>query len=149
MSLRKKRGYRQVIESDLDTLPLMGLFVVLIPMLLLSAVFLEISVIDMYLPSDDEVQSENEDRFSISVQIGDDQYVVEAKGYPQRIISRGDEESVTNLFSQLADISARHPDHHSVTIVSRPTTRYEDIITVMDVSRDAGLPHASLVGEGS
>ena len=149
MSLRKKRGYRQVVESDLDTLPLMGLFVVLIPMLLLSAVFLEISVIDLYLPSDDEAQSENEDRFNITVRIGDEQYVVEAKGYPQEVISRNDQESVTNLLARLADISARHPDHHMVTIVSRPTTRYEDIITVMDVSRDAGLPHASLVGEGS
>jgi biopolymer transport protein ExbD len=149
MSLRKKRGYRQVIESDLDTLPLMGLFVVLIPMLLLSAVFLEISVIDLHIPDDDEIQSENKDLFSISVRIGEEQYVVEAKGYPQRVISRDGEESVTNLLAQLADISARHPDHHSITIISRSTTRYEDIITVMDVSRDAGLPHASLIGEGS
>jgi biopolymer transport protein ExbD len=148
MTLRKKRGYRQVVESDLDTLPLMGLFVVLIPMLLLSAVFLEISVIDMYLPQDDE-QTESKEAFSISVRIGDDRYVVEAKGYPQRVISREGPESIEDLSAELVELTTRHPDHQAVTIVSEPQTRYEDIITVMDVSREAGLLQASLVGEGS
>ena len=149
MTLRKKRGYRQIVESDLDTLPLMGLFVVLIPMLLLSAVFLEISVIDMYIPQDDDSQTENKEAFSISVRIGGDRYVVEAKGYPQRVISREGPESIEDLSAELAELTAQHPDHQAVTIVSEPQTRYEDIITVMDVSREAGLPQASLVGEGS
>ena len=47
-----RRGYRQVIESDLEIMPLMNLFVALIPMLLISAVFLNVTVIDMKLPTD-------------------------------------------------------------------------------------------------
>ena len=145
---KRRRSYRNVIQAELDTLPLMGLFVVLIPMLLLSAVFLEISVIDMYLPNDSS-QEEKQDEFTISVRIHDDQYVVAAKGFAERVVSRGDDEAIDNLHRELYAIASTRPENRAVTIISEPATRYEDIITVMDVSRDAGLPQASLLGEGS
>ena len=50
--MHRRRGYRQLVEADLDIMPLMNLFVVLIPMLLLSAVFVEINAIEMDLPGD-------------------------------------------------------------------------------------------------
>ena len=148
MSKRRPRSYRNVIEAELDTLPLMGLFVVLIPMLLLSAVFLEISVIDMYLPND-TTQEDKQDEFTISVRIHEDQYVVAAKGFGERVVSRSGDEADETLHRELYAIASQRPQNRAVTIISEPSTRYEDIITVMDVSRDAGLPEASLVGEGS
>jgi biopolymer transport protein ExbD len=148
MSKRNPRSYRQVIQAELDTLPLMGLFVVLIPMLLLSAVFLEISVIDMYLPNDPGEEQQEED-FTISVRIHDDQYVVAAEGFAERVIPRTEDEAINDLHRELYAIASKRPDHKAVTIVSEPATRYEDIITVMDISRAAGLPQASLMGEGS
>ncbi|MBK7047145.1 MAG: hypothetical protein IPH48_11700 [bacterium] len=44
---RRRRGFREAVADDVDLLPLMNLFVALIPMLLVSAVFLNITVIDL------------------------------------------------------------------------------------------------------
>ena len=55
---RYKRRWGQIIASELNVLPLMNLFIVLIPLLLLSAVFIEIAVIEMNQSSADEEQQE-------------------------------------------------------------------------------------------
>ena len=146
--MKRRKGYRKLVESELETLPLMGLFVVLIPMLLLSAVFLEISVIDLNLP-DDEQSQESTPNFTLSVRILDDRYTIEAKGTPVKVIKPKDLNALETLTKELASIRTRRPDHESLTIISESSTRYEDIIAVMDVSRDAGLPEISLAGEGS
>ncbi len=44
------RSFRELVEKDLDIMPLMNLFVALIPMLLISAVFLNVTVIEMDAP---------------------------------------------------------------------------------------------------
>jgi biopolymer transport protein ExbD len=43
-------------------------------------------------------------------------------------------------------VVAQHPENEEIMIISQPHTRYEDIIAVMDVSREAGLPSVSLLG---
>jgi biopolymer transport protein ExbD len=145
---RTRRSHREVIEAELDTLPLMGLFVVLIPMLLLSAVFLEISVIDMGLPGDDDA-TPVPDAYAISIRIGEDQYTISEQGRPAAVVDRTRPDALVRLTEELRAVRSRRPDHDALTIVSPARTRYEDIINVMDVSRDAGLPQVSLSGEGS
>ena len=53
MIRKRQRSLGEHVEGDLEILPLMNLFVVLIPMLLISAVFVHLTVIRMNLPSDD------------------------------------------------------------------------------------------------
>lgn len=146
---RKHRRARDIIEDDLDLLPFMGLFVVLIPMLLLSAVFLQISVIDLALPEDGDSAAEESTPFLVTVAILDASFVVKAEGAPARVIPRTGDNPMGRLASELASAAAVRPRHRSVTILSEPTTRYEDIIAVMDASREAGLPDVSLSGASS
>lgn len=148
MSERKRRTFRNIVAAELDTLPFMGLFVVLIPMLLLSAVFLEITVVDLNLP-DDDATPPAEERFSVSVRILDEAFVMEAKGWNPLTIPGKTPESLTALSQALGTVAARNPDHHAITIISEPETRYEEIISVMDVSREAGLGQVSLMGASS
>jgi biopolymer transport protein ExbD len=148
MSERKRRTFRNVVAGDLDTLPFMGLFVVLIPMLLLSAVFLEITVVDLDLPDEDAAPPDTE-RFTVSVRILDEALVMEAKGWNPLTIPGKTEASLTALSEALGTVAARNPGHHAVTIISEPDTRYEEIISVMDVSREAGLGQVSLMGAAS
>lgn len=148
MSERKRRSLRNVVAGDLDTLPFMGLFVVLIPMLLLSAVFLEVTVIDLNLPSDDATPPDP-NRFTVSVRILDEAFVMEAKGLDPMTIPGKDETSLTALGQALGTVAARYPENHAITIISEPTTRYDEIISVMDTSREAGLGQVSLMGAGT
>jgi len=148
MKRSRRKTYRKLVETELETLPLMGLFVVLIPMLLLSAVFLHITVIPVPLPDDDSARVEEADAFSVSVRILDDRFQVEAKGSPARVITR-DHAALETLSRELLEVVTAHPENRAVTIISEPTTRYEDIVAVMDVTREAGLPQVALAGEGS
>jgi biopolymer transport protein ExbD len=146
--MSRRRSYRALIEAELETMPLMGLFVVLIPMLLLSAVFLQISVIDLNLPAEEAAAQERQrEQFALTVEIAEEAFIVSARGMESRTIPRDGEGARERLLGELSGIRDRNPANEAVTILSRPLTRYEDIILVMDVSREAGLPHASLQGK--
>ena len=143
------RSFRELVEDDLEIMPLMNLFVALIPMLLISAVFLNVTVIDMDGPPDelsgDPDQKINEP-LHLAVTIRENHFVVEGSRLDKSVIDRrtGDPEAV--LAETLAAVVAEYPDNREVMIISESRTRYEEIITVMDLSRAAGLPSASLLG---
>lgn len=136
-------------------MPLMNLFIVLIPLLLLSAVFIEVSVIDMALPSAAEAASAEEARLDLTVRIGERAYRVEGNGIAAREIARVTEgpgrhapDAATRewLAAALREAVAAFPEQKDVRIVSGARTRYEEIVAVMDVARAAGLPFAALAG---
>ena len=147
MRRRNKRGYRQFIESDLEIMPLMNLFVALIPMLLISAVFVHMSVIRMNLPSDEAAEAAAErERLGLSVEIQEEVWVVKGRRLEARTIDRLAEQADQDLRAVLAAVKADHPSEEDVVIVSDPETRYDDIVEVMDASRESGLPNISLSG---
>jgi len=143
-----RRRYRDLIENDLEIMPLMNLFVAMIPMLLISAVFLNVTVIDMKAPPDaTEANGENKkENLALAVTIKDSYFVVEGKRIDKRVIRRSDDDADFQLANTLVDIATRHPDNQDVMIISQPDTNYGDIIAVMDISRESGLPSVSLLG---
>jgi biopolymer transport protein ExbD len=148
MSTRRK-SYRRLVETELVTLPFMSLFVVLIPMLLISAVFLHIAVVDLSFPGNAQAATPAEPPLALTVSIRGDAFVIEAEGTVRKVVSRQDADPMNELTSGLSEIASSHPGERAVTIVSLPDTRYEDIIAVMDAAREAGLPDVSLAGEDS
>jgi biopolymer transport protein ExbD len=148
MRASTRKGYRKIIESDLEIMPLMNLFVALIPMLLISAVFLNVTVIDMQAPppTSDDQDSDVKKGLALAVTIEDERYQVTGSRIKGQTIRRTEADAEDKLAAVLAAVAANHPDNQDVTIVSQPYTKYYDIIAVMDISRDAGLPAISLLG---
>jgi biopolymer transport protein ExbD len=145
---RKKR-WRQNVAAELNVMPLMNLFVVLIPLLLLSAVFIEVAVIDMNQSASDEPQVKPEQEpLALAIHIAEAGYVVRGNGIETRTVVRAANDVVTRnrLTKTLREIAIEHPENQSIQIVAQETTLYEEIITVMDISRSAGLPQAALTG---
>jgi biopolymer transport protein ExbD len=149
MRANTRRSYRNIIENDLEIMPLMNLFVALIPMLLISAVFLNVTVIDMKAPpdaSDAATDGGKKENLALAVTIRDGHFVVESRRMEKRVIARTDEDADVQLAGALTDVVARFPDNENIMIISQPNTKYTDIITVMDISRESGLPSVSLLG---
>jgi biopolymer transport protein ExbD len=145
----RKFGKREIVEADLDLLPLMNLFIAIIPMLLLSAVFVQLSAIDLNLPpalERNEKGSDQKESLALAVTIRDDHYVVEGNQLRAQVISRREEGADERLGEVLTAVEREHPDNEDVMIISQEDTRYDEIIHVMDISRDAGMPVASLLG---
>ncbi len=143
------RSFRELVENDLDIMPLMNLFVALIPMLLISAVFLNVTVIEMDAPPEG-VAAESEQKITeplhLAVTIREDYFVVEGNKLKKSVIDRSGDDPEEALSVALTAVVAAHPDNRDVMIISEAETRYNDIISVMDITRAAGLPSASLLG---
>lgn len=158
----RKRSVRDLATSDLDLLPMMNVFLVVIPVLIVSAVLLEVAVIEMNAPATAEAKVEEQDKpIELSVRITDQAFVVEIAGHVYRTVSRnagsdqstlagaaGGDPAWNELSSALAEVVATHPSQKDVRIVPSPTTRYEVIIAVMDVARAQGLSQAGLASQG-
>jgi len=154
---RRRKGIK--VNSDLNLLPLMNIIIVLIPMLLLSAVFIEIKTIEMAPPPVAAASNQPiPEQLDLAIRIADDAYVVEGRGVPSAVIPRlsgskramaPGKEAAEALTKALAVIEAAHPQNQDIRIIAQPTTRYEEIVALMDAARAAGLPLAALEGYGT
>jgi len=147
MRTSTRRGYRDIVADDIELMPLMNLFVAMIPMLLISAVFLNVTVIDMKAPPEAaDAGADQKDNIALAITIKDDYYVVEGRGVEKRVITRANADAQEQLADALAGVVAEHPDNQDIMIISEQDTQYGDIVAVMDISRDSGLPAVSLLG---
>jgi biopolymer transport protein ExbD len=133
----------------------MNIFIVLIPMLLLSAVFLEIRAIEMAGGGPAAAAQAPVESLDLAIHVGATAYVVTGEGLAAREIPRAApaggaavaDASAGELDRVLREIVAAHPDNREVRIVASEHTRYDEIVTLMDIARAAGLPQAALEGE--
>jgi biopolymer transport protein ExbD len=147
--MARRRGYRKFVEADLDIMPLMNLFVVLIPMLLLSAVFVQLSAIDMQSPSEATADEDSSPQLDLALALSPEAYTVSGRGLKTRHVARDTEEADEHLRDLLRAIHDRHPRESGLRIESPATTEYQELITAMDISRSVGLSAISLVGQTS
>jgi len=157
----RRRAQRKELKvnTDLKLMPLMNIIIALIPMLLLSAVFLEVKVIETSLPRDaDAVAAAAPEPatppLDLAVHVRGDVYVIEGHGVspllvPRRGVASAPDSVATQLLSlALRGITASHPGTTEVRIVAESRTHYQEVIALMDVARGAGLVNAALEGAG-
>jgi len=156
MPRRKRKELK--VNTDLKLMPLMNIIIALIPMLLLSAVFLEVKVIETSLPRDADASAAAAQPatppLDLAVHVRGDVYVIEGHGVspllvPRRAAAAAPDSVATQLLSQaLKAITAAHPGTTEVRIVAESRTRYQEVIALMDVARTAGLVNPALEGAG-
>ncbi len=152
----RRRKIRKIeVNQELELMPMLNVFISIIPLLLLSAAFVQLAVIPTALPASataPAAPSQEDATLAVTIVIHPDAYAVEANGAVTSTIARAARPRAAGtvdvaraeLHDVLAAIAAQHPDHRTVRIVADPDTHYEDIIDVMDTSRSAGLPDAAL-----
>lgn len=139
---RKKRRSRQVSAEELNVAPLMNLFVAIVPLLLLSAVFVSISSIDLSAPTRTEPVSPSDD-FVLAVRVTPQNWWVDARGDASVAVDRNDTDT---LWSVLDQHHQQRPGHTSVLVACAQQVEYEEVIRVLDVATLAGFPDCALVG---
>ena len=157
MSARRRRARKALkVHTDLKLMPLMNIIIALIPMLLLSAVFLEVKVIETSLPRDAGAAAAAPagPPLDLAVHVRASAYVIEGRGLEPRVLPRrsttgspdaGVTEQLTAILRQYA---ATRPGTTEVRIVAEARTRYQEVIALMDAARAAGLTDAALEGAG-
>jgi biopolymer transport protein ExbD len=149
--MRHRRNHRHFksVHTDLEIMPMLNVFIAIIPLLLLSAAFVPVTVIKTTLPADGAVVPVSDAPLDLAIGIQPGEYVIEVNGALSGRVARTGVGAAKELTAALSQIAAAHAGHREVRIVSPENTRYDEIIQVMDAARAAGLPEAALQGGGA
>lgn len=125
--------------AELNITAFMNLMVVLVPFLLLTAVFTHITILDLNLPSPSSADSKKpktppyELRITIrknSLNLSDNR-----GGLIKRVSKKDKEHDYSTLKQALIQVKSRIPDKTAITILAEQNTEYDALIQVMDTAR--------------
>jgi biopolymer transport protein ExbD len=142
MRFRSRRARQQVAE--LNVTAFMNLMVVLVPFLLIMAVFSRITIHELNLPSAaDATPDEQPPGLQLEVIMRADRLVLadRRRGPLHQIPNTGEGYDLDTLTERLRGLKASAPQVDSATILLEPQVDYQSLISVMDALR-GGQPAA-------
>jgi biopolymer transport protein ExbD len=137
------RRRRHETDTELNITAFLNLMVVLIPFLLLNAVFAQVSVLNLNLPQESQGeaqqdQDEDKQKLILEILIYDDRYeIVDRNSGPLNVIENKEDGSYDReaLNEYLQEVKEEFPDTERVTILSQDDTPYKHLIRTMDTAR--------------
>jgi len=140
---------RRVSEpTELDVTTFMNLMVVLVPFLLITAVFSRITVVELDMPTSSGASAPVEPAFRVEVivresgvEIGNGRSVIAA------IPKVDDEYDMPTLSRYMLSLKNEYPNVKQASVLLEPTIAYDYLIQVMDVVRSAPLEEERAAGE--
>lgn len=138
-----RSGRRRNVETaELNITAFMNLMVILVPFLLITAVFSRLAVLELNMPSPSAQTSEDqEQKFNLEVTIREDVIQVgdRRSGLLRSFAMREDGHDYVALGEFLQALKARFPDQTEATLLLEPDVPYDVLVQVMDTVRVAVL----------
>ena len=134
MRTRRLRKQSEALEIS----AFINLIVVLVPFLLSTAVFSQVSVVDLTLPGKTNgVEQLKVNDLKLEVVVRHDAIEVGDKigGLIQRIPNTADGVDTTALNTLMFQIKRKFPDTSAASVLPEPNTPYQTVIHVMDAMR--------------
>jgi biopolymer transport protein ExbD len=137
MASRFRRVHRQ--PPELDITAFMNLMVILVPFLLITAVFNQINILEMNLPEKKEEPPAQvkPPEFALEIVLRKNKLQVNDK--PGRLLKTipmaGEDYDLAALTKLLQQLKARYPDETAATLLMEPEVTYEHLINIMDTVR--------------
>ncbi len=147
--MAKKRHYRRLTETpEMDVTTFLNLMVVLIPFLLVTAVFSRITIQELNLPEGSAGGSKpDEPVVTVEVIVRQDRIEI---GDGRRVVTtlpkHNGKHDLQALSEHLLSLKRRYPAKEDATILIEPDVTYEELVHVMDAVKVAELPMED--GEG-
>lgn len=139
----RKRSNKRVKKStqvELDITAFMNLMVVLVPFLLMTAVFTNISVLDLKLPglSSASKPDNKKPKFELQVTVRKNSMDLSDTrgGLIKHIPKTRSGYNYVLLRQTLRQVKYKFPDKTSITILSEPYTKYDTLVQLMDTVRE-------------
>ncbi len=146
---RRLKGHAE--ETELNLTAVMNIFLILIPFLLLTAVFVRIAVLELTLPSLDSAgrtaraQKQKSTVINILV-INETGFELKSPDIKLAKLDKQTDYDWNGLKNQLTTIKEKYPESEDIIISPVSTIRYHTIISVMDRCRESGFPNISISG---
>ncbi|MFE8069705.1 biopolymer transporter ExbD [Marinobacteraceae bacterium S3BR75-40.1] len=134
----RRRHRRLESNPDLDITAFMNLMIVLVPVLLLSMVFAQTSMIDLNFP-EQQSGAANPDSEELQLRVTIDRpYLVlgdNRAGVIEKIAPEAGKPNFERLQTLLKEIKRRFPDKKDIVLLAQPDTDYQTLVTAMDTIR--------------
>ena len=131
------RKRRQHEPAELNITSFMNLMVILVPFLLITAVFSRMAILELNLPTGDSVANQNEPEFALEVIVREEAiHVGERTAGVANIIPMVEGmHDYAALTTYLKRVKASYPDQLGVTLLLEQNIDYEVLVQVMDAVR--------------
>lgn len=138
--MSKRHHYRRRAEEtpELEITTFMNLMVVLIPFLLIGAVFSRVSVMELSVPTSAGGAALSKPNFTIEVIVRDAGLeMANGSQVVAAIPKKGDQYDLKLLSEMLVRLKADYPEKEDATVLMEPGIEYDHLIQVMDTLRGA------------
>jgi biopolymer transport protein ExbD len=128
-----RRRHRDAPELDMTTF--MNLMVVLVPFLLITAVFSRITIVELDLPSANS-PAPTTPTFRVEVVVREAGLEIMDGAQVIAAVPKADDEYDLSMLSDyLVAIKQEYPEKEDASVLLEPDIRYDDLIQVMDTVR--------------
>jgi len=151
----RKTSTREVLAADVDLTPIMCLFIILVPLLLLSAVFERLSALQVHLPEASTIEETEkpdegpsgivelrlllkEDGFGLEGTLSHDPAGKEKETYEDFRYDfpiQGDLYDLEKLKLTLLELKQQYPKHEEIVFLVDDKVSYDVIVQAMDTCR--------------
>lgn len=135
--MRRRRIRRPKQTTELSITAFMNLMVILVPFLLMTAVFSHMTVLELNLPSPEGSSSSNKKAsFDLKILIRKSSMtVLNGRRVVKSIPMYKGQHNFKFLSKVLKQVKAKYQNKTAITILSEPNIPYEILVAVMDASR--------------
>jgi biopolymer transport protein ExbD len=141
------RQHRRQETVDLNITAFMNLMVILVPFLLITAVFSQVTILELNLPSSSDQLTDVPETLQLEVIVRSDRIEVGERnaGLLTGLPRTESGHDLSGLGEYLKRIKAKYPDKLDATILLEPEVSYDLLVQVMDTVRvfeaeAAGMP---------
>ena len=129
--------HRRRDPADLDITAFMNLMVILVPFLLITAVFSRLAILELNLPSSGDQPNDMPETMQLEVIVRADRLEVGERngGLLTRLPKQDDAHDYAGLTEYLKKVKATFPDKLDAAILLEPDVPYDVLVQVMDAVR--------------
>ncbi len=141
MAIRPSKSRRHLdAVTDIDLTPVMNVFIIIIPFLLLTAVFAKTAIIDVYLPQEGGAEAgasaQQAPKTPLIIKVTGAGFTLDGLGKGIHVPKGASDYDYKKLTEKLSELKNSHPQSEEAIILFEPKIQYEVVIKVMDASRE-------------
>ena len=140
---RKRHHYKRRTGAtyEIDVTTFLNLMVVLVPFLLITAVFSRLTIVELNLPSAAGGPASNEDGFRVEVIVREEGMEISNGSATIASIPKKDEEYDLDSLSELVvELKREYPKQEAASVLMEAHIPYDYLIQVMDIVRAVEVP---------
>jgi len=141
--MARKHHYKRRKGNDyeIDVTTFLNLMVVLIPFLLITAVFSQTTIVELNLPSNASGAAPQSESFKVEVIVREPGIEISnGKSIIATVPKKDDEYDLDELSQMMVALKQEYPNIDTASVLLEPFVHYDYLIQVMDVVRTVKVP---------